>query len=152
MKRIGSAPLTVTAPPIEDDWRQHAACTNKKLALFFPEGGTGADRGQVKKNITERAKRICAGCPVRQMCLDWALETREEFGVWGGLDERERRAILRRTGTVKPRGPGRKLAECGTRKAWERHIRNGEPIDELCAAARYAKPLQGADDDAEVAA
>ena len=42
------------------------------------------------------AKRICAVCPVRQLCLDYALETREGHGVWGGLNETERRAILKR--------------------------------------------------------
>jgi len=152
MIRVGSAPLTTTAPPIEDDWRQHAACRNKNLALFFPDGGTGPDRGQVKKDITDRAKRICRGCPVRQACEEWALENRIEFGIYGGLDEAQRRRILRSKGAIKQRGGGRKPAECGTRKAWERHIRNGEPIDDACAAGRYAKPLQGADTGAEVAA
>ena len=42
------------------------------------------------------AKRICAVCQVRQACLDYALETREGHGVWGGLNETERRAVLRR--------------------------------------------------------
>ncbi|NKY77967.1 WhiB family transcriptional regulator [Nocardiopsis dassonvillei] len=43
-----------------------------------------------------RAKLICRGCPVRTQCLAEALDSRIEFGVWGGMTERERRALLRR--------------------------------------------------------
>lgn len=136
MRRVGAAPLTVTAPPSEDDWRQRAACSTPQADLFFPDSTVG----------TGPAKAICQLCPVAEQCGQWALDTRQEFGVFGGLDERERRALLRRNGAApKPRGPGRPAAPCGTRKAWERHIRNGEPIDDACAAARYSKPLEHAD-------
>lgn len=47
-----------------------------------------------------RAKRICRGCPVRLPCLREALENRIQFGVWGGMTERERRALLRRHPTT----------------------------------------------------
>jgi WhiB family redox-sensing transcriptional regulator len=47
-----------------------------------------------------QAKRICSGCPVRAECLIDALEHRHEYGIWGGLTERERRAILRRHAPV----------------------------------------------------
>jgi WhiB family redox-sensing transcriptional regulator len=53
--------------------------------LFFPE------RGQ---SCTE-AKAICAGCPVRTECLDFAIVSCEQFGIWGGTSERERRRIRR---------------------------------------------------------
>lgn len=43
-----------------------------------------------------RAKSVCRGCPVRTECLADALDNRVEFGVWGGLTERERRSLLRR--------------------------------------------------------
>lgn len=43
-----------------------------------------------------RAKAVCMGCPVRTECLSDALDNRVEFGVWGGMTERERRALLRR--------------------------------------------------------
>ncbi len=43
-----------------------------------------------------RAKAVCTGCPVRTECLADALDNRVEFGVWGGMTERERRALLRR--------------------------------------------------------
>ena len=49
----------------------------------------------VNDDDAEEAKEVCAGCPVRQPCLEWALQDRERFGVWGGLTERERRRMLR---------------------------------------------------------
>ena len=68
-------------------WWDHAACNDPEVAdLFFPEKGGG----------TRTAKRICAGCPVRVPCLDYALDNDERFGVWGGLSERERRRLKRR--------------------------------------------------------
>jgi WhiB family redox-sensing transcriptional regulator len=48
-----------------------------------------------------RAKTVCRGCPVRTECLADALDNRVEFGVWGGLTERERRALLRRRPEVR---------------------------------------------------
>jgi WhiB family redox-sensing transcriptional regulator len=47
-----------------------------------------------------RAKSVCRGCPVRTECLADALDNRVEFGVWGGLTERERRSLLRRRPNV----------------------------------------------------
>jgi WhiB family redox-sensing transcriptional regulator len=129
MIRIGSAPLTVTAPPLDDDWRASAACTPNDEDLFFAEG-----HGDHVKFAIADAKAICAACPVITQCRQWALDTRQEHGVYGGIDAAQRRAIRRskQPPRAMPRG-GRKLAECGTRAAWERHRRNGEPIDELCA-------------------
>jgi WhiB family redox-sensing transcriptional regulator len=46
---------------------------------------------------TERALAICATCPVQRECLDYALEARERFGIWGGKTEKQRRQILRRS-------------------------------------------------------
>lgn len=71
--------------------------------LFFPTGSTGPAAVQI-----EGAKAVCRRCPVMEQCQEWALETREEYGVWGGLDERQRRSILkaRARGTVtRPRVP-----------------------------------------------
>ncbi len=67
-------------------WEELAACGKYDPELFF--GTTTADE--------RRAKAICRICPVRTECLASALSDRTDFGVWGGLNERERRTILRR--------------------------------------------------------
>jgi len=58
---------------------------------FFPTGS----RYQVAIQVIE-AKRVCGTCPVRAECLDWAMETRQDAGVWGGLTENERAELLRK--------------------------------------------------------
>ena len=71
-------------------WRELAACRSHDPELFFPIGKAGLGQGEI-----QRAKIVCAGCPVRQSCLDFALETGQEFGIWGGYDEDERRVLRR---------------------------------------------------------
>ncbi|MGH8906947.1 MAG: WhiB family transcriptional regulator [Egibacteraceae bacterium] len=71
-------------------WRTKAACLDEDPELFFPIGITGPAIEQA-----ERAKAVCARCPVAAQCLGWALETGQDAGVWGGLDEDERRIIRR---------------------------------------------------------
>jgi WhiB family redox-sensing transcriptional regulator len=72
------------------DWRHQAACLDEDPELFFPIGTTGPALSQI-----ERAKAVCARCDVRAECLAWAVETNQDAGVWGGLDEDERRAVRR---------------------------------------------------------
>jgi WhiB family transcriptional regulator, redox-sensing transcriptional regulator len=67
------------------DWPILAACRNGDPDALFVQGA--------EQNV---AKRVCLGCPVRYQCLADALDNRIEFGVWGGMTERERRALLRR--------------------------------------------------------
>src|ERR1017187_674364 len=67
------------------DWTARAACK-----------GTDPDELFVQGAAQNRAKAICRGCPVRTECRADALDNRIEFGVWGGMTERERRALLRR--------------------------------------------------------
>ena len=74
------------------NWRHLAACLKEDPELFFPIGVSRPVRAQVRK-----AKEVCAGCPVRDPCLRWALETGVDHGVWGGLSEEERRSMKRRT-------------------------------------------------------
>ena len=71
-------------------WRNRSACLDADLDLFLPVGSTGPAEEQIR-----RAKEICFGCPVRPNCLDWALETRQDVGIWGGTTEDERREIRR---------------------------------------------------------
>ncbi|GGT78549.1 MULTISPECIES: WhiB family transcriptional regulator [Streptomyces] len=73
------------------DWRIKAACRDEDPDLFFPVGSTGPSSLQAQE-----AKTVCRRCPVREQCLAWAMEERQDFGVWGGLDEAERRALRRR--------------------------------------------------------
>lgn len=77
--------LTVT------DWRDTAACRDSEPNLFFPIGSTGSAVDQI-----EAAKAICLECSVREECLNYALETNQEAGVWGGYAEDERRRLRKR--------------------------------------------------------
>lgn len=67
-------------------WRQKAACRGVDPDIFYP----------VSDEEALDAKAICGMCPVQELCLEWALSTREKEGVWGGATERERRRIIRR--------------------------------------------------------
>jgi WhiB family redox-sensing transcriptional regulator len=73
------------------DWRDRARCRAEDPELFFPVG-TGP-QAQVDR---QRAKAICRQCPSIEPCRRWALSTGQDSGVWGGLDEDERRALRRR--------------------------------------------------------
>ena len=78
--------LRPTTPvPEPDAWREHARCLGTDPALFYPNNGAGVDKARV----------VCATCPVTEECLEYALSTGEKFGVWGGTSERERRLKLR---------------------------------------------------------
>lgn len=69
-------------------WIHEGACREESPELFFPVGTSGPAQAQIAE-----AKAVCLRCPVRSECLGWALESGQEFGVWGGLDENERRAL-----------------------------------------------------------
>jgi WhiB family transcriptional regulator, redox-sensing transcriptional regulator len=71
-------------------WRDHALCRDTDPALFFPVGTTGTALAQI-----EKAKQVCGECEVRRDCLDFALATNQDSGIWGGLSEEERRIIRR---------------------------------------------------------
>ena len=73
------------------DWRENAACLTADPELFFPVGNTGPAVDQI-----ERAKAVCARCTVTDMCLQYAMNSNQDHGVWGGLSEDERRALKRR--------------------------------------------------------
>ena len=72
----------------EGDWRQFAACRSTEPDLFFPVGTTGPAVDQI-----ESAKRVCRTCEVQEICLDFALATNQESGVWGATSEEERRKL-----------------------------------------------------------
>ena len=76
----------------ELDWQRRAACRGPQAAVFFPP--PRAERKDEKLEREERAKGICAECPVREECLHYALDIREPHGIWGGLNENERKHLL----------------------------------------------------------
>jgi WhiB family redox-sensing transcriptional regulator len=84
------------------NWRDLAACRDTDPELFFDPGRAA------------EARQVCAGCPARAACLDWALRHREGHGIWGALDEEQRRAA---SSPADPRVP----VLC----AATRHLKNG---------------------------
>ena len=75
---------------MDTSWMQQGKCRELAPETFFPSDGVGV----------EIARRICADCPVKGPCLEYALYNRIEHGVWGGASERERRRIARRRRTT----------------------------------------------------
>jgi WhiB family redox-sensing transcriptional regulator len=80
------------------DWRHHALCREEDPELFFPIGNTGPALLQI-----DEAKQVCRRCAVTESCLQWALDSGQDAGVWGGLSEDERRALKRRGARVRAR-------------------------------------------------
>ena len=76
----------VPPAPAPVGWRYRAACRGAELEVFFPGRGQSA----------EHARQICASCPVSELCLDYALRHGIVHGIWGGLTERDRRALRSR--------------------------------------------------------
>lgn len=119
--------------PLLPEWSEQAACADADPEVWFPEkGGT-----------SRPAKRVCNGddtrpaCPVRDECLDYALDNDERFGVWGGLSERQRRRLRERVGPPEQAEPP--APSCGTDKGYQRHRRRGE----TCGPCREAHRLAG---------
>ncbi|MGH3245411.1 MAG: WhiB family transcriptional regulator [Trebonia sp.] len=77
------------------DWRAAGACLSADPDLFFPVA-----TGVVAKRQISRALRVCAGCAVRRQCLDFAVSTGEESGVWGGTTAEERIRARRKNGAA----------------------------------------------------
>ena len=77
------------APPIDSErpWVVFSACRDADPEVFFP----------VSREETDAALAICATCTVQAECLDYALEARERYGIWGGKTEKQRRRLLRQS-------------------------------------------------------
>jgi WhiB family transcriptional regulator, redox-sensing transcriptional regulator len=76
-------------------WMELARCRNVDSEVFFPSDGVGV----------QAAQRYCAECPVREPCLEYALENRIQHGVWGGVSERGRRRIAHNRSRATARRP-----------------------------------------------
>jgi WhiB family redox-sensing transcriptional regulator len=78
------------------EWRKIAACRDTDPELFFPVGTTGAALVQI-----EQARQVCRICPAQADCLEFALATNQDSGIWGGTTEEERRVVRRRRAAAK---------------------------------------------------
>ena len=84
----------MTVQRVEETWQLRAACRGPQSAVFFPP--SHFERKEEKTDRENRAKSICVTCSVRKPCLDYALRIREPHGIWGGLNELERKSLLTR--------------------------------------------------------
>lgn len=121
---------------MSDEWREQAACKGMPVRWWYPEVGGIAD---------SRPRELCAGCPVRQECLEDAIRLGDAFGIRAGMSERQRRHYARRHGI--PFGEARIVQydvterkvqqfECGTLAGYYAHRRRGEMTCDDCKAAK----------------
>ena len=110
---------------VDENWRSKAACRGANQAIFFPERGGDA----------WTAFRICATCPVRVECLDYAIDNPDVVGIWGGMSDRKR-TLLRRQPRPKPDSP------CGTNNGYQRHMRIGTTPCGPCRMAHAVRRRQ----------
>jgi WhiB family redox-sensing transcriptional regulator len=86
-------------------WMRDAACAGMDPGVFFPDPDSHARHHKTVRRHKERAKKVCARCPVARECLEHALANDEEFGIWGGTTPKERRAMVRTGKVVLPARP-----------------------------------------------
>lgn len=127
------------------DWREDAACREMGNDWFYPPPGEGQ---------CDAAVQVCRGCPVRLPCLVYALENREDYGVWGGFPAHKLKKLraqvlrgvnptidgvelpplnIRKPGIVNPK---QQPARCGSEAGYYRHRRSGEDPCDRCQAAK----------------
>ncbi len=94
--------LVTETADVGEAWEQDALCRGAEGALFFGPHGFEPKRERVIRE--EAAKAICARCPALLACREHALRHGERYGVWGGLGEAERRALLEREGRIAQAG------------------------------------------------
>ena len=88
---INEMPGGLDTLTIAPDWRDLASCRFSDSSVFFPAGSSGP-----ALEVIEKAKSICATCPVQAECIAFALEANQESGIWGGYAEDERRRLRKR--------------------------------------------------------
>jgi len=82
----------MSAQRIDEVWQLKAACRGPQAAVFFPP--SQFERKDEKAERENRAKSICASCSVKRDCLEYAIDIKEPHGIWGGLNENERKALV----------------------------------------------------------
>jgi len=93
MAHVPPHSLALAARVVEPTWRAAAACHGVDAESFFPP--SHFERKPEKDEREGAARALCARCPVRPQCLEYALLVEEPHGIWGGLNELERRRLLR---------------------------------------------------------
>ncbi len=83
--------LPVSAQRV-DDWQIRAACRGPQSEIFFPPDGFERKADKLQREAA--AKAICRTCPVKRPCLDYAVAMKDQNGIWGGLNEAERKSLL----------------------------------------------------------
>jgi len=78
----------------EPTWRAEAACQGSTAAAFYPPNTTETRDQRLRRESA--ARELCGRCTVREACLEYALYVQEPYGIWGGMNELERRRLLRR--------------------------------------------------------
>lgn len=89
-RRLGGG-LAVSV--VEGDWRDSALCRGLTEDFFPPTAGSGNRR---HRTAVKAALGRCFACPARTRCLEWAVENKEYYGIWGGTTEKERRVMIER--------------------------------------------------------
>jgi WhiB family redox-sensing transcriptional regulator len=112
---------------VPGEWSSQSACQYTDPEVFFPEKGKNANQ----------AKQICRRCPVKGECLEFAVQTCQEHGIWGGLSEPERRELRRSKGITRPSEPQQIVH--GTYNGNQLHRRRGEQPCEPCRQAAIVR-------------
>jgi WhiB family transcriptional regulator, redox-sensing transcriptional regulator len=86
----------LSAQRVEESWQIRAACRGPQASVFFPPAHF--ERKDEKLERERRAKEICTSCSVRKECLEYAMKIKEPHGIWGGLNEAERKNLLAQAG------------------------------------------------------
>lgn len=90
-KKVGQRPRTDrSGQDLDVGWRRTAACLDTDPGLFFPIGVTGSALVQIQD-----ARAVCMGCSCQEACLEFALRSNQDTGIWGGASEEERRHLRR---------------------------------------------------------
>ena len=84
----------MSAQTLEQTWQIKAACRGPQSAVFFPPPQFERKEDKTARELA--AKDICSSCAVREPCLEYAVAIREPHGIWGGLNESERKELIRR--------------------------------------------------------
>ncbi len=91
-------PMAVPSMAAEPTWRTDARCRRESAVHFFAP--PHVERREERRAREDAARRLCRACPVRQPCLEYSVVVQEPHGIWGGLNESERRRLIRQRAGV----------------------------------------------------